>query len=508
MYIDETSVRSTRSRSRSAPHHARLVAGQLEVDVERDAGERRRREVLEAGLERRRGRQVARVVVGRAAGAPPPAWRGPRAARRTRSCPRPPRARRRRTRACCRARGGRRPCGRRSGAGVRRQANSRESPLGDSRSGLTSGAPERRPVVVPLPADADQGAVRAARAGPAGAAVDPPVAGLVAVERRSAACAAGTPRRSPAPRRPRPSPVGPPRVDPGLEAALDLPQVADARPACAGRAARRRSAASGRPRAGAAGTRSRSSSGARMSGPSPARRWSKRVRDSVISSSTGPSNWTTSRAAAAQHEPGARGGRAASAARRSSTRHEPVMRRCEWIVRPPSKRRKRCLPWASTAVTARPAETLGPAVAPEARVRGLELVRDVPGEHRPDPVGGVVDGVALGHRAVSGRQRQLARPRTEAELDQPLLPGRADHRLAVDALEREPPDAPAAHGLGERREAPRPGAGRRRRRGPAGPCRRARRTERAPRRPARRTRPPVARGGARPRAAGHFSAAP
>ena len=44
-------------------HDARLVAGQLEVDVEVDAGERRRGEVVEALLERRRGAEVVLVVV-------------------------------------------------------------------------------------------------------------------------------------------------------------------------------------------------------------------------------------------------------------------------------------------------------------------------------------------------------------------------------------------------------------------------------------------------------------
>ena len=73
------------------------------------------------------------------------------------------------------------------------------------------------------------------------------------------------------------------------------------------------------------------------------------------------------------------------------------MRRCEWIVSPPSKRRNRCLPWASTERTARPGQPLGPAVAPEARVRRLERVRDVALEHRPDAVRRVVDRVALGH---------------------------------------------------------------------------------------------------------------
>src|SRR5687767_3382651 len=41
------------------------------------------------------------------------------------------------------------------------------------------------------------------------------------------------------------------------------------------------------------------------------------------------------------------------------TRQEPLMRRCEWIVRPPSKRRNRCLPRASTERTARPASRSG-----------------------------------------------------------------------------------------------------------------------------------------------------
>ena len=67
------------------------------------------------------------------------------------------------------------------------------------------------------------------------------------------------------------------------------------------------------------------------------------------------------------------------------TRQEPVMRRCEWMTRSPSKRRKRCLPWASTERTDAPGQPLGPAVAAEARVRRRDLVRHVPFEHRPDP---------------------------------------------------------------------------------------------------------------------------
>ncbi len=39
--------------------------------------------------------------------------------------------------------------------------------------------------------------------------------------------------------------------------------------------------------------------------------------------------------------------------------HDPVIRRCEWIVSPPSKRRNRCLPWASTDCTTRPSRRSG-----------------------------------------------------------------------------------------------------------------------------------------------------
>src|SRR5919206_2345208 len=52
-------------------------------------------------------------------------------------------------------------------------------------------------------------------------------------------------------------------------------------------------------------------------------------------------------------------------------------------------------------------------------------------------------------RAGSGAQRQLARAGGEAELDQEVLVRRADHRLAVDALEREPARAVAGDELYE-----------------------------------------------------------
>ena len=73
------------------------------------------------------------------------------------------------------------------------------------------------------------------------------------------------------------------------------------------------------------------------------------------------------------------------------------MRRCEWIVSSPSKRSSRCLPIASTARTARPSSRSRPAIAGEARMRRREALGHPPLEQRPDPVGGVVDGVALGH---------------------------------------------------------------------------------------------------------------
>src|SRR5690242_10772190 len=50
----------------------------------------------------------------------------------------------------------------------------------------------------------------------------------------------------------------------------------------------------------------------------------------------------------------------------------------------------------------------------------------------------------------SGTERELARAGAEPEAEQPLLVGRADHRLAVDALDGQPPDAAALHGLDER----------------------------------------------------------
>ena len=101
-----------------------------------------------------------------------------------------------------------------------------------------------------------------------------------------------------------------------------------------------------------------SSSGASTSGPSAASRRSKRVRDSVISSSTGPSNSTTSCWSVRITSQARRGERRQRCPRRY-TPHWPVMRRCECRVRSPSKRMNRCLPRASTARTGRPSRRSG-----------------------------------------------------------------------------------------------------------------------------------------------------
>ena len=74
------------------------------------------------------------------------------------------------------------------------------------------------------------------------------------------------------------------------------------------------------------------------------------------------------------------------------------MRRCECMVRSPSKRRNRCLPWASTAVDRAAGEALGPAVAARSAGAGCAISSGTrPCQQRPDPVRRVVDRVALGH---------------------------------------------------------------------------------------------------------------
>ena len=146
----------------------------------------------------------------------------------------------------------------------------------------------------------------------------------------------------------------PPRVDAAGEAALDLPQVADPGddPLVEDRVADRpcRIVLAQPPQ-----ERRLVELGGEDVRPSFASRRSKRTRLAVISSSTGPLSWATT---LSPRRIGARW-RAASGQSASRTRHLPLMRRCEWIVRPLSKRRNRCLPCASTEVTAWPASFSG-----------------------------------------------------------------------------------------------------------------------------------------------------
>ena len=190
-----------------------------------------------------------------------------------------------------------------------------------------------------------------------------------------------------------------PRVDARREAALDLPQVADAgdvrwsssaspigRVGSSSRSRRRkrRSSKLGREDVGAEAARCAGRSG---------------VRDSVISSSTGPSNWTTSRSPRAQHEPGARAASAASAGRAA---RRATSRSCAGASG--SSGRPRSAGTGACRGRRRPAPRGRRAARASGRgaKRGCgvrELVGHVALEHRADPVRRVVDRVALGHRA-------------------------------------------------------------------------------------------------------------
>ena len=132
---------------------------------------------------------------------------------------------------------------------------------------------------------------------------------------------------------------------------------------CAGRAARRRAVGSGRRRARARGIAPTSNSAASRSGPSAASRWSNRVRPSVMSSSSGPSNSTTS-VAPARSTSHARDDERPQRRPPAYTPHTPLIPRCEWITRSPSNRRNRCLPCVSMLVTVRPASRCGQRSSP------------------------------------------------------------------------------------------------------------------------------------------------
>ena len=131
------------------------------------------------------------------------------------------------------------------------------------------------------------------------------------------------------------------------------------------------------------------------SGPSAASRRSKRVRDSRISSSTGPSNWTRLPAAARSTSQ--------AASRRASARalgvNTPQRRSCAGASAASARRRSA----ATGACRARrPSARRGRRVAPAsgrpmARMRRQDLLGRTALEHRAKPSRRVVDRVALGH---------------------------------------------------------------------------------------------------------------
>ena len=101
---------------------------------------------------------------------------------------------------------------------------------------------------------------------------------------------------------------------------------------------------------------------------------------------------------------------AAAASRASRTRHFPVIRRCEWITSSSSKRRNRCLPWASTLGDRPPCSRSGQRSRPKRGCGVCDRVRDLALQDGPDPVRRVVDGVALGTASEYGPRRDDARP--------------------------------------------------------------------------------------------------
>ena len=177
-------------------------------------------------------------------------------------------------------------------------------------------------------------------------------------------------------------------------------------------------------------------------------------------------------AARAQHEPGARGERR-QRGRRRSTRHEPVIRRCEWMRQAALEAQEEVLAVGVDRAHRAAREALGPAVAREARVRRLERVGHVALEHRADAVRGVVDRVALGHGA---------QPRSRSTIARTLTNARGWSRDGVSAARV------AAAGRRARRASPPAGPRARTRGGRSCPCP-SRATQRTAPRPARTIRP-------------------
>ena len=247
--------------------------------------------------------------------------------------------------------------------------------LGGRWSSLASRAPVGRAVGVALAARADRRRRSAGRGGPRGRR--PGHRGLSPRAGRSPASAGAARAGSRAPRRRRPARRAP-RIDlpacqqPSLFQRLPMPATvrwsSSASPiARVGSSSRRRRRIAPLVELAARG----------CPGPRPAIRWSSRVRESVISSSTGPSNCTTSRPRVLDDEPGA--ARAAVPARavlvdapraghaQVRVDRELALEAQEQVLADARRR----------DATARPASRSGQRSRREARVRRAQLVRDL-----------------------------------------------------------------------------------------------------------------------------------
>ena len=136
--------------------------------------------------------------------------------------------------------------------------------------------------------------------------------------------------------------------------------------------------------------------GQRCRGPSPAMRWSKRVRESVVSSSTGPSNCTTSCSGVRMTSHARRGGAApalAVAVDAPLAGHAQVGVQRQVAL----EADEQVLAVGVHAAHGAARQALGPAVGAVARVRGLDRLDLGAHKRGADASRGVVDRVALGH---------------------------------------------------------------------------------------------------------------
>ena len=227
----------------------------------------------------------------------------------------------------------------------------------------------------------------------------------------------------------------PPRVDRRPRSSPRSSTGSRSRRSCAGRAARRRSGASGRPRAAGAGTSPRRARGRgcpgrgrRCAGPA-----------GCASRSSAPAR---ARRTAAPR--GRRGGCAATPSAASAATAPPTVddlpgaghAQVRVDRQPALEAQEQVLAVGVDGAHGAARQPLGPAVARRSAGAAWPSSSGTwPSSTGRIRLARVVDRVALGHRL--RRQRELARAGAEAELDQRLLVGRADDRLAVDALERE-----------------------------------------------------------------------